>query len=192
MTHRRRPLDLPPAWVDDFVGDVSRARPKIDSAKVESLTSDSVLGVLRPGLIDLGYAVEGSKRRADKIRRPVLFGEQGAERVAYEADAYHDHLGIVVEIEAGRGAMDNAVYRDLIRTSLIVGARYLVLGVMREYRYGKNSATHSYRDTRDLLDATFASGRLRFPFEGSCSSATDLRAPATRRQQRARRDERSR
>ena len=31
---------------------------------------------------------------------PVLFGESGQERVAYEVDAVHDKLGIVVEVEA--------------------------------------------------------------------------------------------
>ncbi len=71
----------------------------------------------------------------------------------------------MVEIEAGRGAMSNAVYRDLVRSSLIVGARYLTLGVMLEYRSGK-STTQSYRDARDLLEAVYASGRLQFPFDG--------------------------
>jgi hypothetical protein len=40
-------------------------------------------------------------------------------------------LGILVEVEAGRGARGNAVYRDLVRSSLIVDQRFLVLGVMR-------------------------------------------------------------
>jgi hypothetical protein len=35
-------------------------------------------------------------------------------------DGVHDELGILLEIEAGRGARGNAVYRDLVRTSLIV------------------------------------------------------------------------
>jgi hypothetical protein len=81
----------------------------------------------------------------------------------------HDGLGIVVEVEAGRGARGNAVYRDLIRSSLIVGARFLVLGVMQEYRHqssGQGVSVESYRESRDQLDAIFASGRLRLPFEG--------------------------
>lgn len=129
-------------------------------------SSDSVLLKLSAGLGLLGYTVEAGKRRVDKIRRPVLFGEGGAERVAYDVDAVHDELGVLLEVEAGRGAMSNAIYRDLIRTSLIVGARFLALGVMLEYRYSKSGLTLSYRDTRDLLDAVYASGRLQFPFEG--------------------------
>ena len=38
---------------------------------------------------------------AERIGRPVLFGEQGAERVAFEIDAVHDELGVLVEAQAG-------------------------------------------------------------------------------------------
>ena len=84
---------------------VAAEEAAISSAVQSGLTSDSVLATLRDGLTGLGYTVEVSKKRVDKVRRPVLFGEQGTERVAYEVDAYHEDLGIVVEIEAGRGAM---------------------------------------------------------------------------------------
>jgi hypothetical protein len=156
----------PPAWVHDLIAVVAAVQADVASAQHTGLTSDSVLLKLRPGLELLGYTVEASKRRADKVRRPVLFGEGGGERVAYEVDAVHDEIGVLLEVEAGRGAMGNAVYRDLIRTSLIFGARFLALGVMLEYRYSKSGFTQSYRDARDLLDAIYASGRLQFPFEG--------------------------
>lgn len=154
-----------PDWAGEFLEVVAKAQVDIDSETVDGLTSDAVLAHLRPGLEKLGFLVEVSKKHADKIRRPVLFGEQGIERVAYEVDAVHDELGVLVEIEAGRGAQSNAVYRDLIRASLIVGARYFVLGLMRSYRHA-GGATQSYRDAKDLLDAVYSSGRLVFPFEG--------------------------
>jgi hypothetical protein len=157
--------EAPPAWVSSFVEVIASRQESISSAKRSGLTSDAVLAELRGPLVALGYSVETSKRRADKVRRPVLFSEQGVERVAYEVDAVHDGLGVLVEIEAGRGAMSNAVYRDLVRASLIVGARYLALGVMVEYR-SAGGVAQSYRDARDLLEAVYASGRLRFPFEG--------------------------
>jgi hypothetical protein len=159
----------PPGWVADFVGVVRSCQVSIESRSIDSLTSDQVLAVLRPGLTELGYEVEAGKHKAEKIRRPVLFGERGTERVAYEVDAVHDGLGVLVEVEAGRGARGNAVYRDLIRTSLIVGARFLALGVMQEYRHmsgGRPVAVSSYREARDQLDAIFASGRLGLPFDG--------------------------
>jgi hypothetical protein len=94
-----------------------------------------------------------------------LFGEGGHPRVAYEVDGYHPELGIVLEIEAGRGAAGNADYRDLIRTSLIVDADYLILGMMLEYRSGKMTL-RSYERARDQIDAIYASERLRLPFKG--------------------------
>jgi hypothetical protein len=73
---------------------------------------------------------------------------------------------VLLEVEAGSGAMGNAVYRNLVRTSLIVGARFLAYGVMLDYRYSAKGLTHSYRDTKELLDAVYRSGRLGLPFEG--------------------------
>lgn len=161
--------DPPPHRAHDIVRAVAATQSAIDSRAVDGLSSDAVLAELRPRLLDLGYEVEHGKRADQRIRRPVLFGDQGVERVAYEVDAVHDELGILVEIEAGRGARGNAVYRDLVRTSLIVGARYLVVGVMRDYRHlsgGRTVSVRSYNDTNAQLDAIYASGRLGLPFEG--------------------------
>jgi hypothetical protein len=158
-----------PDWVGAFVGVVRAARSEIESKVVTGLTSDRVLSHVALGLRDLGYQVETGKAVIERIRRPVLFGPNGHERVAYEVDAVHDDLGIVVEIEAGRGARGNATYRDLIRASLIVGAKFLVLGVMLEYRHNRGTKVTrvaSYNDAREQLDAIYASGRLRLPFDG--------------------------
>lgn len=161
--------EKPPMWVHDFVSIVNVARVSIESSKVPDLTSDTVLSHLASGLALLNYTVEAGKTAIQKVRRPVLFGANGRERVAYEVDAFHDDLGIAVEVEAGRGARGNAIYRDLIRASLIVGARYLALGVMLEYRHlnkGKTQRVKSYDDARDQLDAIYTSGRLKLPFDG--------------------------
>jgi hypothetical protein len=158
--------NAPPNWVHELIDVVRSARPEIESFSNSGLNSDMVLLHLRPGLERLGYTVETSKKRAGKVRRPVLFGEGGTELIAYEVDAVNDDLGVLLEVEAGRGAMSNALYRDLIRTSLIVGARYLALGVMIEYRYSRAGVAQSFRDTKGLLDAIHASGRRRFPFDG--------------------------
>jgi hypothetical protein len=161
--------DQPPDWAVEFVAAVASCRTSIESRSIGSLTSDKVLSCLRPALVGLGYQVESGKHTGERIRRPVLFGDQGVERVAYEVDAIHDSLGILVEVEAGRGARGNAVYRDLVRSSLIVGARFLALGVMQEYRHlsgGKQVSVSSYREAKDQIDAIYASGRLGLPFEG--------------------------
>lgn len=148
---------------------VNTARPDIESSKVAGLTSDKVLARLRAGLEGIGFRIETGKTVADRITLPVLFGEQGLPHVRHDVDGVRDDRGVLLEVEAGRGARGNAVYRDLIRTSLIVDAQYLALGVMQEYRHksgGKNVVVHSYADAKDQLDAIYASQRLQLPFEG--------------------------
>lgn len=154
-----------PSWVPPVVSAFTDAAPKIDSRTNHGVTSDAALAVLRPALIALGYEIEAGKTASGKIRRPVLFGENGTARVAYEVDGFHPELNIVLEIEAGRGAAGNADYRDLIRTSLIVDADFLILGMMLEYRSG-HTTMRSYERTRDQIDAIYASERLKLPFTG--------------------------
>jgi hypothetical protein len=162
---RTRPLH----WARDLINVVAAVRHEVDTRRNHGLTSDKALLALQPGLKALGYSVETSKSRRDRLRRPVLFGANGAEIVAWEVDAVHDKLGVVVEVEAGRGARSNAVYRDLIRTSLIADAKYLALGVQLTYWHetkGRPVAVESFVDTKKILDAIYASGRLALPFEG--------------------------
>jgi hypothetical protein len=159
-----------PSWVLPFVATVAAAEPQISTvAKKTGLDSDAVLQRLSPGLTLLGFAVESSKRASDRIRRPVLFGDQGVAEVQYDIDAFHEDDGIVVEVEAGRGARGNATYRDLIRASLIVDARFLALLLPVAYRHnsgGKEVTVAAYRECRDLLLAVYASQRLKLPFQG--------------------------
>ena len=134
-----------------------------------SVSSDAVLGHIAAPLQGLGYEVETGKAAAQRIRRPVLFGENGVPSLTYEVDAVHDALGVVVEVEAGRGAQSNAGYRDLIRASLILDARYLALMMPIAYRWkssGKVFSAAAYSDTRAVLDAVYASRRLPLPFDG--------------------------
>ncbi len=100
----------PPVWVDPLVHAFSDAKNSIDSREHQGVSSDSVLSALRPRLIELGYEVEAGKARADKLSKPVLFGEHGRPQVAYEVDAFEPAHGLVLEIEAGRGAAGNADY----------------------------------------------------------------------------------
>jgi hypothetical protein len=161
--------DPPPDWVHALMAAVALSRDQIDSSVSDGLTSDAVLAALRPHLLALGFEVESGKKAEQKIRRPVLFGEEGRQVVSYEVDGVHDDLGIVLEVEAGRGARGNAVYRDLVRTSLIVGADFLALGVMNAYRHssgGKPQLVRSYDEARKQVEAIYLSGRLGLPFRG--------------------------
>ena len=166
-----QPLNVePPPWVLEFIGVVAAAEAEISTVddRAVNLTSDGVLKAMADGLEELGFQVERGKARAQKIFRPVLFGENGKAALQYEIDGYHDGLGIVLEVEAGRGARGNAAFRDLLRTSLILDARNLALLLPASYAYGQQSRTvvQAYRECRDFLNAVYASQRLRLPFEG--------------------------
>lgn len=161
----------PPFWVMDFVRVVRDAQPLVETASGERAgrRSDGVLAAVAGPLRGLGYEVEAGRQAAQRIRRPVLFGENGIASVTYEVDAVHDELGVVVEVEAGRGARGNAAYRDVIRAALILDARYLALMMPLVYRAqsgGRPIAVRAYRDARDLLTAVYASQRLQLPFDG--------------------------
>ena len=164
------PLNVRAApWVAPFLGAVEAAESNISTevGHANRPDSDTVLRFLGPSLEALGYQVERGKAASDKIKRPVLFGENGHATVQYEIDAVHDGHGVVVEVEAGRGARGNAAYRDLVRTSLILDARFFTLMLPLVYRYGQKQANVlAYRDCRELLNAVYASQRLRLPFEG--------------------------
>ena len=158
-----------PSWVEPFIKVFSDAQTEIDSDHVRGLKSDDVLAVVQPGLSALGYEVEKSKKKVDKVLRPVLWDEQGRPKVTYQVDAAHEGHGVVVEIEASRAILGNAFYRDLVRTSLIADAHYLVIGLAKTYKYktsGKVSISRDYEYGRDELDALFASQRLQLPFKG--------------------------
>ena len=89
--------------------------------------------------------------------------------MAYEVDAFQPADGIALEVEAGRGALGNAGYRDLIQASLMVDVDYLLLAVLIEYRFrvnGKPRVSKSYQDTRARLQAIYASQRLVLPLRG--------------------------
>lgn len=147
---------------------VTAARGSIDTTAAHN-KSDVVLGHLTPGLAGLGYSVELGKKAVDKICRPVLFGEYGKPQLSYDLDAFHDGLGVAVEIEAGRGAQNNADYRDIIRTALVLDAKFLALVMPVEYHYqqsGKGMIKYAYQGTRNQLDTIYASDRLVLPFEG--------------------------
>jgi hypothetical protein len=132
------PVRLPaPKWADGVLKTFRSARARIDSSNNRGVSSDTALAAIRPGLTRLGFEVEHGKAAKDKIWRPVLFGENGKPVVAYEVDGFHDDDKIVLEVEAGRGAANNADYRDLVRASLMVDADYLILAMMQEYRAGR-------------------------------------------------------
>ena len=100
------------------------------------------------------FEVEAGKKKEEKIERPVFFGENGVSEVRYEIDAYHSEWTCGMEVEAGRGWMGNAVYRDLILASVMVDVDHFVLAVANGYRYktGGREADLIVENFRRLMD----------------------------------------
>ena len=74
---------------------------------------------------------------------------------------------MAVEVEAGRGSSNNADYRDIVRTSLILDAKNLALLQPLKYRSNPTARPASaYAATRSQLDALYQSRRLVLPFDG--------------------------
>ena len=159
----------PPAFVDKVVGVFQEHRTDISTETLaKGLTSDQVLNLLRQDLVQLGFEVEEGKRRAQKIQRPVFYGENGVPTVRYEVDAYNSEWQCGLEIEAGRAWMGNAVYRDLIQACVMVQVKYLVLAVPNAYKYlnaGRQAVSHDYENAIALAEALFGHSRFRLPYD---------------------------
>jgi hypothetical protein len=82
-----------PAWVSGVVDAFAGVEAVIDSRTQTGVSSDAALAAIRPALVAPGFAVEASKSKADKITRPVLFGEQGSVVVQYDVDGFHPEHG---------------------------------------------------------------------------------------------------
>ena len=131
------PRTEPPKPFAVSVVDVFRANAdRISTVELEKgLESNEVMYELADGLEGLGFQVERSKKAADKIHRPVFFGDNGEPVVQYQIDAYHKEWRCGLEIEAGRAWMGNAVYRDLIQSLVMVELDHLILAVPQTYKY---------------------------------------------------------
>jgi hypothetical protein len=158
----------PPRFAAELVEVFRIHRGDIDTHHLKKgLTSDEVLAILRKDLVSLGFEVEASKRKRDKIERPVFFGENGMPTVRYEIDAYHPHWRCGLEVEAGRAWMGNAVYRDLIQAMVMVEVDWLALAVPNAYKYqsgAKQSTSKDYLNACGVADALFGHSRVTMPY----------------------------
>ncbi|MCY3802619.1 MAG: hypothetical protein OXG46_13715 [Chloroflexi bacterium] len=158
----------PPTFVPDLIERFGRHEQEIGTSHQEKgLTSDALLAVLRPDLVQLGFEVEASKRTEDKIMRPVFFGENARPELQYQIDAWHPKWLAGLEIEAGRAWMGNAVYRDLIQALVMVDMEHLILAVPQLYRYkasGRPTSSRDYENTVAVAQALYAHSRVEMPF----------------------------
>ena len=159
----------PPSFSPELISIFQSRESQIGTIdRLKGLTSDEMLNVLKPDLIKIGFNVENSKLRADKIKRPVFFGENGIADLQYEIDAFHPKWKCGLEVEAGRAWMGNAVYRDLIQALVMVDLEYLVLAVPNNYKYqssGRSTVSKDYENTVAVADALYGHNRISMPYK---------------------------
>lgn len=128
--------------------------------------SNDILLECCEGLIKLGYKVEGSHNNRKKIIEvPVLFGRNNVLEKSFRADAYNEDLKSVIEVEAGRGVLNNQFLKDLFQACMMQNVDYLTIAVLNEYRT-KNKKNYNFEEVCKFFDALYASDRLSLPLKG--------------------------
>lgn len=131
------------------------------SSEDHYLDSNEVLRKVAPGLVAAGFQVESGKKAVDKISVPVLFGINGRLEKSFDADAYHEAAGFVIEVEAGRAIINNQFLKDLFQACMMHDVKYLAIAVRNTYR-----GTKDFERVVRFFDTLYASSRLQLPLEG--------------------------
>lgn len=141
--------------------DVFADKYSLISSPANELGSDAVLGIVTDGLVELGFNIEKSKKRVDKIQIPVLFGKNGRMEKSFDADGYNEDKRIVIEVEAGRAVTNYQFLKDLFQACVMSDVEYLVIAVRNIYR--KNP---DFEKVITFFDTLYASGKLMLPLKG--------------------------
>ena len=104
------------------------------ASRVPTLSSNGVLAVVRHRLVELGFAVQSGTREQGQVPVPVLFGKDGKVEKCFYADAYHAGEGFVLEVEAGRGVVNNQFLKDLFRACMMNEVRHVAIALRTIYR----------------------------------------------------------
>jgi len=132
----------------------------IDSTKFD-YSSNEVLEIVRDDLEIIGFKIEKSKKKEDKIRVPVLFGLNNRIDKYFDADGISADLSIVLEVEAGRAFRNNQFLKDIFQACMMPSAEYLILAVRNIY-----SGTDDFEDIFAFIETLYVNGRLKLPLRG--------------------------
>ena len=150
----------PPNIAENIVAVFESVADQIDS-ETQTLASNDVLASITPQLLDAGFQVETGKKAANKIHVPVLFGMNGKLEKSFEADAYHEDAGVVLEVEAGRGVTNNQFLKDLFQACMMHDVFYLGIAIRNNYR-----GNPDFDAVVRFFDTMYASNRLQLPLKG--------------------------
>ena len=131
------------------------------NSTAHDLPSNDVLALAAPHLAAAGFTVELGKKAEQKINVPVLFGLNSRMEKSFDADAYHQAGGFVVEVEAGRGVVNNQFLKDLFQACMMHDVFYLAIAVRNVYK-GRQDFDVVCR----FLNTLYASQRLQLPLRG--------------------------
>ncbi|MGG1630329.1 hypothetical protein [Rossellomorea sp. NRS-1567] len=128
--------------------------------------SNDILAECRGGLISIGYKVEGSHNTdGNFIEVPVLFGRNNVLEKSFRADAFNEEDKSVIEVEAGRGVLNNQFLKDLFQACMMQNVDYLTIAVLNEYRT-KNRLNNNFDEVCKFFDALYSTDRLKLPLKG--------------------------
>lgn len=150
----------PPQLVRNVVAVFEAAEEEIEE-RFDETVSDVVLSIVRPGLERLGFEVETGKSAAEKIHVPVLFGLNGRLEKSFEADAWHRQGKIVLEVEAGRGYLNNQFLKDLFEACMMHDVEYCAIAVRNLY-----IKSPDFKKVCAFFETLYSGGRLRLPLKG--------------------------
>jgi hypothetical protein len=156
--------DKPSALAQGVVNAFVAGYADITSAE-HTLSSDGVLALVAPHLLALGFAVETGKKAAEKIRVPVLYGNNGRVSKAFETDAHHVEGKFVVEVEAGRAVVNNQFLKDLFQACMMDDVDYLAIAVRNVY-LAAGLKSPDFDRVITFFDTMYASNRMRLPLRG--------------------------
>ncbi len=105
--------------------------------------------------------METGKKRDEKVSVPVLFGLNGRVEKYFDADAYHEQEGFVVEVEAGQAVANNYFHEDLFQACTMHDVWYLAIAVRNVYR-----GSRDFERVLRFFDVLYASNRITLPLKG--------------------------
>lgn len=153
--------DRCPDFLLSVIGVFDDAISVMGSMQNEGQSSNQALEKVRKGLEELGFQVERGKLASQKIRVPVLYGQNGRIDKAFEADAYHSENKVVIEVEAGRGVTNYQFLKDLFQACVMQEVDYLVIAVRQNYR-----GSDDYQKVVTFIETLYASTRFTLPLKG--------------------------
>lgn len=85
----------------------------------------------------------------------------------YEIDAYHVEWHCGLEVEAGRGILGNAIFRDLFQSLVMVDINHLCLAISNVYKYktnGKAITSKDYEKAVSIAETLYGHTRISMPY----------------------------